>query len=741
MITDTPIRASMDTEGTGLMLFHGDLPYMVCMRFSAPLSQIEPGYGSGNQLTWEWEVDPKTRKVLYDHRDLLEIVYFLTRQDITWYLHNAKYDTRAVVRAIQLLVRELEEFPPEEFYEECTTLKAFNPEWYLDRSHDTALMAHAENNRGDHGLKSLGVKYCNIGEDDVQALQQQVEACYPFAEEMGWKIASADNCPLVVKKPNGGWWVMDMWLPHAVYNGAIISPGEFYNNWSHLIPVLFVTRSGGIFSSTQSFHSYLEQGPVFRNLCRTYCLCDCDRTYYLGEFLTERLKEQNLWEAYLGNQCQLAVAYSMEEHGLPTLMQHAESEQLRLNSLAKKYEAACRHLVLDAKLKLTSPQQVAQTLRVRFGVDIQRYTVDGVPTIDKDEVEELLASLEPRITLGGETQFQPLYDFLFYYMGFKKCDKAANQDIPRYKRNALAYSITTYQSQHTIIQNDRQVPISEHQSIVHRNHFDFNVGGTDTNRYSSNGAQNIGKGKNAFNAGIKNLDLSLRKLFGPDPGRKWYTIDGKQLQIVIAAYTSNEPLLREAIEQDKDLHDITHRGLAKALGWVYNRDDDGQRTISKNTNFCYLFGGGVNKLNETTHTTGLYPIVQELFPEAKKQIRLDTKFVKEHSYIMSGPYRIYIKESEPYAGTVNRIQCMEALIVKRAMRSIYDYLKGNPQYNSKLILQIHDEVVIDAPVDDDPLLVKWMIYFFEEAGYHFGIPCKADAKVITTNWQEGKRIN
>lgn len=707
-MTSPRIRAGFDTETTGLDHFHGDLPFMCCFKFNQPMPELN----GHSEVTWEWPINPLTRIPQYDLQDLTEIVQWLQRTDIEWFLHNAKFDVRSIEMAIKSWITEasktwhdldIDTHPSIEF------IRSFNPYEFLERANDTALMAHALDNRGSHGLKDLGVRFLSIPEDDVDALKAQVEACYPLAEALGWKVANNQNCPLVMKKPNTGWWVMDMWLPAACWNYIKSLPG-------------------GQTSQTVSDLYYLLWNPkdeTFNNLCNRYCLTDCLRTLMLGEFLSTTLTQENLTESYEVSRCQLPVAYRMEEHGLPVLMDRLIEEQTRLRALSKQCEAICKQLILDPFINLNAPQQVATAISVNFNVTIQRQTKNGESTIDKDEVEELMADIDARIQ-QGEHQLSPLYNFLFYYTGYKKCSKIADQDIPRYKRNVIC----------------EDVKLNGFDTYIKswRIHFNFNPCGADTGRYSSDGSQNIGKGKNAFNEGIKQLDLSLRKIFGPDPGRKWYSIDGKQLQVVIAAYTSGEPLLMQAVQKGQDLHEIVHLRLADRLGWVYNKDDEGQRTIAKNCNFGYLFGAGDAKINDTSHTTGIYPILKELFPEAHKRIRADIRQAKDTGHIYAGPVRLQPPPATPYAATVYKIQGLEAVIMKRAMRNIYLFLKANPQYDATLILMVHDEVDIDVPLEDDPNLLSYLIYFVEEAGRFYGVPCRADAKVITTNWKDGKKV-
>lgn len=760
------ICAGFDCETTGTNLFHGDLPFMVCFTFNQPMPEL----AGSNQVTWEFPVDPVNRRVVYNLEDLTEIVWWLKRTDITWFLHNAQFDTRCIEKAIEALSQQIcsqidargnDGADIVEAGEVLRFLESFDPEEFLNRCHDSHLMAHALDNRGSHGLKDLGIKWLNIGEDDREALQQQVEACRNFAESLGWAIASPQNCPFVTKKPNDGWWVMDMWLPAAIY--------EYLREKENL-----TDYEAALFTALS-----LPDGN-FNNFCNVYCLTDTERTLWLALFLLEQLtntsvatenifgliEKVSLYPGYELNRQQLPVAYHMSSHGLPLLADRLDSEQKRLREQAVRFDRGARNILNVLDLNLNSPEQVAQALSHEFNIDINRFTADGKLTVDKDEAEgfyrETQSTLEyisqnpddyrnvlrsvllqsgsitpdpsPQNAQLVESEFQraiahfaKLRDFLYCFMGFKKCNKAANSDLANYRHRMLAKRATNSAGE------------TLNLILYYVLHTLYNIVGTDTTRYSSQdpNAQNIGKGKGIIIEAIKALGLSLRSIFGPRPGRKQYYLDGRQLQVVIAAYTSGVPKLRAAVERGEDLHEFTQKELAVVLGVPYDPEDEAQRGIAKNCNFGYLFGAGEDKTDTTAHMPGLFPKLVELFPEARDRIKKDIAFVRDHGYIMAGPYKLAPAPDKAYSATVYKIQGLEGVIMKTAMRTLWEGTRGTDYH---LFINVHDEIGLDVPENDDPQFLPWAVSCIEQAGLKFGIPVKAEVKVVTTNWAEGKKV-
>lgn len=710
------VLSAYDCETNGGNLFHGDLPFMHCFTFE-----------NKEQLTIEWEVDPFTRQPLIEIDEMVYIVQLLQDAQRCWIGHNIKFDTRCEEKAIQTILGQddYESDSPE-----IKVLQSFDPVEFLRTAQDTHTLSHAIDNRGSHKLKDLCVRYLDIGEDDVEALKSQVEQSRIIGKRYGFKIASPSTRPFdSSSEESNAWWKIDMWVPAALYRHCVREGLD--------IPDFLIEKQRGK-------AVYGEDGkPVFKNLCKKYCLRDTERTLLLFVLLRDLVCQENLWDQYMMNQRLLAPTYHQESYGVSIHMDTLLSEQKRYIGLANKYTERAKQLADMKYANLNSTEQVARILANIFGLPITRQTVKGTLTIDKNEMETLHTKYsnalekfpnnktvmvveeiegKPVPLLYPRKKLEDAIEFMFCVMAAKKCTKAANQDLHGYKKRALGYTL------------DNETEHYLHSSV--------NLVGTDTTRISAYDPNltNVSKGKNAFNAEIKDLDLSLRKIFGPSKGRKWVSIDYSQLQLVIAATVSGEEEVMRVIAEGGDLHEFMHVTLADRLGWDYDREDDGQRTIAKNTNFGYWFGAGEKKINLTTHTTGIYPVLNETFPNAQAQIRKDTRDAEKRGYVEASGYRLYPPPDKPFAATVYKVQGWEGKIAKRAYYDCYEALQTKPNNDCHLILFVHDEFVFDMPEDEPDETIETLAHLMVEAGKTEGINVNVGIKIITTNWQEGKKF-
>ncbi|AMC11650.1 DNA polymerase I [Lutibacter profundi] len=265
-----------------------------------------------------------------------------------------------------------------------------------------------------------------------------------------------------------------------------------------------------------------------------------------------------------------------------------------------------------------------------------------------------------------------------------------------------------------------------------RIHTTFSQAVASTGRLSSN------------NPNLQNIPIrtergrQVRKAFVPR--NENYTLvsaDYSQIELRIIASLSNDKSMIESFNRGEDIHAST---AAKIYGIPLNEVTREQRSDAKAVNFGIIYGQGAftlaQQLNKSrAEAKELIDSYYKTFPTLKQYIANQIDFARENEYVetISGRRR-YLKNinsqnaivrSGDERNAVNApIQGSAADIIKIAMIKIDTLLKeGN--YKSKMLLQVHDELVFDMHNDEiatlKPLIIKEMEHAFE-----FSVPLTVD---------------
>ncbi len=278
-----------------------------------------------------------------------------------------------------------------------------------------------------------------------------------------------------------------------------------------------------------------------------------------------------------------------------------------------------------------------------------------------------------------------------------------------------------------------------------RVHTDFNQTGAVTGRLSSSNP-------NLQNIPIRTeIGREVRKAFIAEEGCKLISADYSQVELRILAHASREPALLAAFRRGEDIHAAT---ASAVLGIPIDQVTPEQRRLAKTINFGVIYGISGYGLADRTELTqeeaerfinayfARYPKVREYLEGLKRQ-------AAEQGYVetLLGRRR-YFPELAPGAQTsfnqrrasermaVNApIQGSAADIIKIAMCRLHSALKAR-RLRTRLILQVHDELVLEAP-DEEVEEVKPLIVEIMENAYPLDPPLKVDVKV-GQNWEEAK---
>jgi len=240
----------------------------------------------------------------------------------------------------------------------------------------------------------------------------------------------------------------------------------------------------------------------------------------------------------------------------------------------------------------------------------------------------------------------------------------------------------------------------------------------------------------------------IRQIFVAGDKMQYVDADYSQIELRVLAHMSNDKMLVKAFTEDIDIHALT---AASVFHVPIEEITRLQRSRAKEVNFGIVYGMSDFGLSENLKITRKE--AKEYITNYFKQYEsvktyMDEKVAecKENGYVTTILNR---KRSIPEINSKNfnlrsfgertamntPIQGSAADIIKIAMIKVYRALKdGN--YKSKLILQVHDELLIEAH-DDELEDIKKLLQEEMENAIKLSVPLKVDMNV-GKNWYDTK---
>lgn len=273
-------------------------------------------------------------------------------------------------------------------------------------------------------------------------------------------------------------------------------------------------------------------------------------------------------------------------------------------------------------------------------------------------------------------------------------------------------------------------------------HTTFNNMVTTTGRLSST------------NPNLQNIPIredegkEIRKGFIPREGNVFIDADYSQIELRLLAHFSGCKELVEAYNNDEDVHAVT---AAQVFGVDLSEVTPKMRRAAKAVNFGIIYGisefGLSKNIGVGVRTAKEY--IEKYFEHysaVKEYMEANVEFARKNGYIatLTGRKR-YIKEinSSNYnmrqfgerAAMNMPLQGSSADIIKIAMVNIHKALKDKG-LKTKLILQVHDELILDAPESEKEQAAEILKYEMENA-VKLNVPLKVDVH-FGKNWYEAK---
>ena len=272
----------------------------------------------------------------------------------------------------------------------------------------------------------------------------------------------------------------------------------------------------------------------------------------------------------------------------------------------------------------------------------------------------------------------------------------------------------------------------------HRVHTTFNQTVVNTGRLASSNP-------NLQNIPIRTEDgKKIRECFVAKEGCKIIAADYSQVELRLLAAVANVKALKEAFLQGQDIHKST---AAQVFGVELDKVDSSMRRNAKAINFGIVYGisqYGLAKQIDTTPAQAAKYIDSyfEKMPEIKEYMAKTIDFAHANGFVLTPFGRkcsvLGINDknkrivSFAERAAINApIQGGAADIIKIAMKRI-DYALKEKGYKTKMLLQVHDELVFEAPVDEIED-VKILIKNTMEKAADFDIPFIASVEV-GDNW-------
>ncbi len=268
-----------------------------------------------------------------------------------------------------------------------------------------------------------------------------------------------------------------------------------------------------------------------------------------------------------------------------------------------------------------------------------------------------------------------------------------------------------------------------------RIHSSFNQTGASTGRLSSSDP-------NLQNIPIRTeIGRRVRDAFIAAPGHQLIGADYSQVELRVMAHISGDEALKQAFMEDQDIHATT---AASVYGIPLDEVTSAQRSFAKSVNFGLIYGMGAFRLARDSGLTlreaeefiknyfARFPGVNEYLEQTRKQAResgqVETLLGRRGYFPGLTPDDKSQRAAAAERAAINMpIQGTAADIIKIAMVKMHQALDEN-NLSGKMILQIHDELVLEVP-DSEVEATASLIRDVMENAYPLDVPLKVDVHI------------
>ncbi len=225
---------------------------------------------------------------------------------------------------------------------------------------------------------------------------------------------------------------------------------------------------------------------------------------------------------------------------------------------------------------------------------------------------------------------------------------------------------------------------------------------------------------------------------------KILSADYSQIELRIMAHFAGDKTMIESFKSDEDIH---RRTAAEVYGVDLEDVTDDQRRAAKTANFAIIYGVtayGLSQQSELSlgESRDFIDVYFERYPGIKKYMEDIKKFARENGYVSTlfdrrrylpdiNAKSVQARQFAERTAINTPIQGTAADMIKIAMIRIADAIRG---MKSKMILQVHDELVFDAHFDELDRLSE-IVKREMEGAVKLKVPIKVDMGT-GDNWLE-----
>lgn len=208
------------------------------------------------------------------------------------------------------------------------------------------------------------------------------------------------------------------------------------------------------------------------------------------------------------------------------------------------------------------------------------------------------------------------------------------------------------------------------------------------------------------------LGRRIRKVFIPQEGCVFMDADYSQIELRVLAHMSDDKQLIEAYQMEQDIHRIT---ASKVFNTPFEEVTDLQRRNAKAVNFGIVYGISSFGLSQDLSISpkeartyideyfktypGIKSFLDKMVSDAKEKGYCETLFGRRRPVPELKSTNFNQRSFGERVAMNSPIQGTAADIIKYAMINVYDALKAK-RLKSKLILQIHDELLVEVRQDE-----------------------------------------